>query len=122
MGRGFGASRLIDDAFFDLFDSLGLGAEQPWRHYIGSLGEEPVASASLLLAAGVGGIYNVASATGARRRGIGTALVRHALREAREAGYGVGVLHASAQGAGLYRRLGFEGYCTIGWYGRRAPA
>jgi ribosomal protein S18 acetylase RimI-like enzyme len=121
MGRGFGAARPINDAFFDLFGNLGLGAGQPWRHYVGSLGDVPVASASLLLAAGVGGIYNVATAPGARRRGIGTALVGHALREASEAGYGVGVLHASVEGAGLYRRIGFEGYCTIGWYGRRAP-
>lgn len=71
MGRGFGASQLINDAFFDLFGSLGLGAEQPWRHYIGRLGGASVASASLLLAAGVGGIYNVATAPWARRRGTG---------------------------------------------------
>jgi ribosomal protein S18 acetylase RimI-like enzyme len=122
MGRGFGASQLIDDAFFDLFGSLGLGAERPWRHYVGRLGNTPVASASLLLAAGVAGVYNVATAPEARRRGIGTALVRHALRETREAGYRVGILHASALGAGLYRRLGFAEYCTIDWYGRRGPS
>ena len=43
-----------------------------------------------------------------RGRGLGTRIVREAVRWCREHGYTRLVLHASRQGRGLYRRLGFE--------------
>jgi len=39
-----------------------------------------------------------------------------ALREARDLGYGVGVLTSSEMGYSVYRRLGFVEYCRIGLY------
>ena len=39
------------------------------------------------------------------------------LLEAREQEYLVGILQASAMGASVYRRLGFQEYCKIGIYG-----
>ena len=43
-----------------------------------------------------------------RGRGLGTRIVREAVRWCREHGYTRLILHASPQGRGLYRRLGFE--------------
>lgn len=115
MNRGFGSPAVIRDGFLQVFTSLGLSDDQPWRHYVGLVDGQAVASSSLLLGSSVAGIYNVATVAAARRRGIGTAMTEAALREARARGYRVAVLHASAEGEDIYRRLGFAQYCTIHW-------
>jgi ribosomal protein S18 acetylase RimI-like enzyme len=75
-----------------------------------------VATAALFLAAGVAGIYNVATLPEARRQGIGTALVRAACADARDRGYRLAVLEASDMGAGVYRRIGFRGHGEVAIY------
>jgi len=82
---------------------------------------EPVATASLFLAAGVAGVYFVFTVEEARRQGIGTTITLAALREARGMGYETGVLGSSELGYSVYRRLGFEEHCRIGVYEWRPP-
>ena len=84
------------------------------RRYLAFLDERPVATTVLFLAAGVGGIYVVATVPDARGRGIGAAITRRAMREARDLGYGMAVLQASPMGHSVYRRLGFQDDFTIG--------
>jgi GNAT superfamily N-acetyltransferase len=76
--------------------------------YLGWLDGRPVASAALVPAAGLAGVYAVATIPSARGRGIGAAMTVLPLLEARQAGYGMGVLQATAMGHPLYRRLGFR--------------
>ena len=98
---------------------VGLEATQGFdtrirRRYLAFLEERPVATTVLFLAAEVGGIYVVATVPEARGRGIGAAITRRAMREARDLGYRTAVLQASPMGHSVYRRLGFRDDFTIG--------
>lgn len=83
----------------DKFDS------QP--RYVGYLEGEPVAVSSLVMAAGLAGIYAVATLPAARRRGIGAAMTLHAMAEGKRRGARHAVLQATPMGLPVYERLGF---------------
>ena len=114
--KGFGLKKSSSDLLFDIESTLGFGRNLPRRNYVGYLNGEPVASSLLLLTSGVAGLFCVAIVPEARRKGIGTAISLAPLREARDMGYKVGVVHSSEMGLGVYRRIGFEEYCKIGIY------
>jgi ribosomal protein S18 acetylase RimI-like enzyme len=113
LSLGFGEGE--KEAFWvrDTYARIGLGDEVPWRHYLGRLHGEPVATASLFLAVGVAGVYFVSTAPEHRRQGIGAAITSAAMHAARDEGYHTAVLGASAMGYRLYQRLGFREYCRI---------
>jgi GNAT superfamily N-acetyltransferase len=83
------------------------------RHYLARLEGTPVAATTLLLAAGVAGIYSVATVPEARGQGIAATLVAAALRDGRAAGYRIGVLQSSEMGYRVYQRLGFTQCCAF---------
>jgi ribosomal protein S18 acetylase RimI-like enzyme len=84
--------------------------------YTGFLDNNPVAASLLFLAAGVAGVYCVATNPEARRKGIGALLTQYPLLQARSKGYRYGTLQASEMGRGVYRSLGFQEYCSISTY------
>lgn len=90
-----------------LYISLGLVGDQPLRHYLARLGGEPVGALSLFLGQEAVGIYNVEVAQARQRRGVGTAMTRAVLEEARSLGYHVGVLGPTRESRSMYERLGF---------------
>ena len=102
----------VTERLFEACSVLGLAEERPFGHYVGRLGGEVLATASLSLAAGVAGIFNVVTLPGARGRGRGTTLTLAALRDARKRGCRIGILQSSAMALGVYRCLGFERYST----------
>ena len=112
----FGAPQPFGDAFADLAAAVGLGRSSPFRHFLGRLNGEPVATCSLFFGAGVAGIYDVGTVPEYRRRGIGAAITRAAIAEAAASGYRVAILHSSELGRNMYRGLGFEAVCPIGQY------
>jgi GNAT superfamily N-acetyltransferase len=111
---GFGAPRSFGEAFSEMAEAIGLDGDSPFRHYLARIDGRPVGTCSLFLGAGVGGIYDVSTLPGHRRAGIGAAITRRAMRDARDGGYRMAILHASQQGLGMYRSLGFETICDIG--------
>lgn len=112
----FGAPRPFGAAFATLALAIGLGPSSPFRHFLARADGEPVGTCSLFFGAGVAGIYDVATVPERRRQGIGAAVTRTAMTEARARGYRTAILHASSAGAGVYRSLGFVDVCNIGQY------
>jgi GNAT superfamily N-acetyltransferase len=74
-------------------------------HLVGYADGRPVCTALVVEAAGVSGIYMVCTLLPYRGRGYGTAISAAAVQAAQSP---LVVLQASAQGASIYHRLGFE--------------
>jgi len=73
----------------------------------------PVASSLVLYKAGVAGIHLVTTLEEARGKGIGTAITRAPLNEAKKLGYEIAILHSTEMGLNMYKQMGFKEYCTI---------
>ena len=89
------------------------GPERIWETdlvaYVGYLAGQPVGTAATVSVEGAIGVYSVATIPEFRGRGIGEALVRHALERARAAtGLERSVLQSSRDGESLYLRMGYR--------------
>ncbi len=103
------------EVFFRLEASLL--AQVSHRHlFVGYWDRQPAAVATLFLGAAAAGIFGVGALPTVRRQGIGTAITRTLLTQAYTMGYRIATLNASAMGAGIYRSLGFQDYCTLSRY------
>lgn len=109
MVAGFGMPDDLVPAFAAVCAEFGW--EPPFRYVLARLDGAPVATAGVIEAAGVAGVYYVATLPEARGRGIGGAVTREAVRASRDAGYRAAILQASPMGQPVYRRLGFR---TVG--------
>ncbi len=114
--RGFGASAQVAQDYYDVYMHSGFGAGTPWHHYIAWLHGAPVAMSSLLLHAGLAGIYGVATVPEARRQGIGAAITLHTVHEAARLGYHIATLSPTEMSLAIYRRIGFKEHCQIHHY------
>jgi GNAT superfamily N-acetyltransferase len=116
---------VVREQLMQLYERYGFQRLASVRYFLGAVDGVPVATSLLFLSAGVAGIYWVATAPSARGQGIGSAMNVAPLQVARDLGYTVGVLQSSQMGHNIYRRLGFQEYCTLGLYlggGIGAPA
>lgn len=76
--------------------------------FLGTAGDEPVATATLIRSGGVAGVYNVATLPGHRRRGYGEALTWQAVSAGAARGCDMAALQASEMGRPVYERMGFN--------------
>jgi ribosomal protein S18 acetylase RimI-like enzyme len=116
MGSVYEFPQFAAETWFDILAALDLGTRKPFRHFLASVENIPVATASLYLGAGVAGISSVATAPDHQRLGIGSALALETFREARLVGYRIGTLFSSPMAVGMYRRLGFRQLTTGNCY------
>ena len=91
----------------EMYGRIGL-EDDTWRHFVGRINGTAVACATTFFASGVVGLYFVCTAPDARRRGVGAAISRAALIDARNDGMRVGVLGSSPMGQRVYEGLGFR--------------
>lgn len=108
LASGFGEGPKEADWVASIYAKTGLGTDGPWRHFVGRVRSEPVATASLLLTGAAGGIYFVCTTPEFRRRGYGAAVTHRAMVEAAASGAEFAVLGSSPMGQKVYARLGFR--------------
>jgi ribosomal protein S18 acetylase RimI-like enzyme len=85
--------------------------------YVGYSNGEPVATAATVTAAGVVGVYNVATLPAHRRRGHGEAVIRYAVEQARQqSGCERTILQATQYGLALYLSMGYKTVTTVRVY------
>jgi GNAT superfamily N-acetyltransferase len=114
----------ITSACFDIPYSVSRAVYRPerawqgtYRGYLALAGGKPVSIIALTAAAGVLGVYSLATAPEFRRRGYGEALLRAALAQERErTGLERMVLQSTEAGYRLYRRLGFRDVAKFSVY------
>jgi ribosomal protein S18 acetylase RimI-like enzyme len=94
--------------FYEAATPVLLVPDSPLWLYVGYLGAEPVATSELAVGGGVVGLYNICTLEARRRKGIGSALTLRPLLDARAQGFRTVILQASANGLGVYTRLGFR--------------
>ncbi len=116
LAAGYGMPEFVTEDLARHLKEMGSWPEGPCVGYLARLEGAPVATSLVAFAAGVAGIYYVATLPTARRQGIGTAVTAAPLREARQLGNKIAILHSSPMGYGVYRRLGFREYCMVGRY------
>ena len=119
---GFEGPPEVAQIYYDTYAAVGFGEGTPWHHYLGYLDGKAVAITSLLLHAGIAGVYGVATIPEARKQGVGATMTLHALHAARALGYKIAVLSPSDMSEGIYARLGFREYCRISHYGWSATS
>jgi len=85
-------------------------------------GNRPVGACSMFLSETATGFYDVGVLGSERGRGIGSAMLAHALGIARDRGQKQAVLLASGMGYGMYCRAGFREVCKIAYWYRSLKA
>lgn len=117
---GYGFPESLVEPFSSIQINTKSSEELPMFRYLAYLDGKPVGTSRMAYNAGVAGIFMVATMPEARRKGIGTAMTLDPLLQAREDGYNVGILHASAMGQPVYERMGFKRICDF-WFYRWTP-
>lgn len=109
---GFEGTLVGGRPYYDTYACIGFDSAGAWQHYVGYLDGEAVTSSTLLLAAGLAGIYDVSTVPSARNKGLGKAITLAPMLAARERGYRHAILFASEQGHPVYRSIGFTDVFT----------
>jgi ribosomal protein S18 acetylase RimI-like enzyme len=86
----------------------------PFRLYLGYENKYPVSTSLSFEYNSVAGLYMVATMENYRGKGKGTIMTRYAMERCFQNKTGLIILHASAMGESIYRKIGFKEYCKFG--------
>lgn len=99
--------KVVENYFYAGYARHGFGRDACSLHYIGYLADEPVTAATLLLADGIAGLFDISTPPAFRRQGFGSAISWYMLQEAQKRGYQSAYVWSSHMGKGVYRGVGF---------------
>ena len=94
-------------------------ASSDMSFYTGYYNNKPVSCGTVYQTAESTGIYDVATKENYRKKGLGSAMFAYLMSEAKKNGNKYCILQASADGAGIYRKMGFIEVCSIDIYENR---
>lgn len=99
-----------EESFKEYFSWIAkmLTPEDPIEFYVGYVNNKPVVRGLACYGAQVVGLYWLSTAIDERKKGYATAMQQFRLKRAKELGYHVAVLQASAEGYPLYQKLGYR--------------
>lgn len=112
----FAMSPKAIEQWLALNDSVMKREEQV--HFMAYLNGIPVGTATLSVSRSSAGIWNLATVSEYRKRGIGSALVHAALMEAKKRQYGqvMAILMPKGLAWGLFTKLGFKAVCEFPFF------
>ena len=105
--RGFGMTQRAAQPWYDAYRRHGFGQNSYATNYTGQVDQMTVTSATLVLAGGIAGIYDLSTLPSFRGKGYANALASHLLEQARQQGFSHAGLQTN-EAAQFYQRLGFE--------------
>lgn len=106
---GFGLPAVAGEALARL-GALGFGADVPLHTFIARMGGKAVGTSLGVVAGRSIAVFNVATLSEARGRGVGRAVTLAAMRDGAEHGAEIALLQSSAMGHPVYERLGFRDF------------
>jgi GNAT superfamily N-acetyltransferase len=88
--------------------------KDPFRLYLACENGDPVSTSLSFRQSSVAGLYMIATMESHRGKGYGTQLTRFAMDKCFQNKSELIILHASAMGEKVYRKIGFKEYCKFG--------
>ncbi len=106
-------------SFYERVAQLGQLSQRPLKLFLGFVDGRPVATSSVYLSGEGAHVFDISTLAEQRNRGYGSAITHFSLSFARALGAKRGALQASADGVGIYRRMGFREVCTFRIYSNK---
>jgi ribosomal protein S18 acetylase RimI-like enzyme len=103
-------SWMLQNACFDLSIEREMGLSLPRRMYLGFLDGRAVGASILVWSDNIVGLEMVGTIHSARGKGVGSAIIRNALADARAMGFKFAVVLSTVEGLRLYEKNGFKEY------------
>jgi len=99
---------MLQNACFNIPLEREIGASLPRRMYLGMLEGRPASATMLVWSDDIAGLEMVGTVHSARSKGVGTAIIRTALADARAMGFRFVVVLSTIEGLRLYEKSGFR--------------
>ncbi|MDR3611678.1 MAG: GNAT family N-acetyltransferase [Ignavibacteriaceae bacterium] len=80
------------------------------KMYLGKYEGIPAATSLVYLSGDAAGLYMIATSNEFRKKGLGTAITSFPIQEAKQLNYKTAILHATAAGRGVYKKIGFADF------------